>query len=69
MPKRFRLAILAGAHRLRAIALAVAFACVVAVVLTPAVALANNPAVNFPDPALNTAVRSAIGIPTGQIYA
>jgi internalin A len=55
--------------RLRIIATAVALSCFIAVVLAPAVALAVNPAVNFPDSGLDAVVRGAIGMPTGQIYA
>jgi hypothetical protein len=58
-----------GVRRLRAIVLAAAFACFLAVALMPVVASATDPAVNFPDHALDTAVRTAIGKPTGQIYA
>jgi Leucine-rich repeat (LRR) protein len=48
--------------------LAVLVAALLIALALPAAALAINPVVTFPDPALDSAVRSAIGVPSGDIH-
>jgi hypothetical protein len=49
--------------------MALLLACLLGVLALPSIALATGAIVTFPDPALDAAVRSKMGIPSGPIYA